>query len=454
MALSGIQIFKHLPKTNCKDCGFPTCLAFAMKLAQKQVSLDACVHVSEEAKAILGAASEPPVRKITVGCGERAVSVGEETVLFRHEKKFVNQCGFALNIDDTLSEAEIGEKVKSVLDSPIDRVGQKLGVEIISVYNRSGDADKFASAVQRIAAMNSEIPLIINSKNPSAIREALKHCAGKKPALYAATEDNYEEMTAIAKESSANLVVRADGFDALSALTEKILALGHKDLLLDSSASSLSKLIEQNTIIRRAAVKKSFKPLGFPIITYSFPVENTSDYDKYDEITSASVAISKYSSIIVLSNIDKARMLSLITLRQNIYTDPQVPMQVAQNVYKIGTPDNTSPILITTNFSLTYFIVQGEVENSKISCWLLIMDVEGLSVLTAWSAGKFISSKIAAFVKESGIEDMTTKRELTIPGYVSILSGSLEAKLGDDWQVVVGPREANALPPYLKGLSK
>lgn len=443
MALSGVEIFKHLPKTNCKKCGFPTCLAFAMKLAAKQATLDACPDASEEAKSFLGAASEPPIRAITIGAGAGALKVGEETVLFRHEKKFVNPCGLALQVNDTDPDADIDAKAAAVAASEVDRVGQKLRVELVSVKDASGDPAKFAAAVKRVTEKAPEAGIILDSRNAASVEAALAHLAGKKPLIYGATAENADAMVAIAKAAGASLGVIADGLDALSALTEKITAGGFKDIVMDPGARKAKDMVEQYTQIRRSAVKKSFKPLGFPVI--SFAVND----DPMMEQALASIGIAKYASIIVLSDISKWKSLALIALRQNIYTDPQVPMQVKQDLYKVGDVKAESPLMITTNFSLTYFIVLGEVENSKVPSWLAVMDVEGLSVLTAWAAGKFTASKIAQFIQESGIEQSVSHKELIIPGYVAILSGALEDKL-PGWKITVGPREANALPAFLK----
>ncbi len=443
MALTGVEIFKLLPKTNCKKCGFPTCLAFAMKLAQRQASLDACPDVSEEAKRILGEASAPPIKSITIGTGDKAVKIGEETVLFRHEKKFVNPCAFALSVKDTLSSEEIKNKAKAVLDSEIDSVGQRLRVDMIALDNESGDAGKFETAVKQVVEAAPSVPLILKSRNPSHIETAIKHCSDKRPLIYAATNDNYEAMAKIAKDNNAVLCVFSEGPEALSSLTEKVKSAGMDDIILDSGARKAKEMLEHYTQIRRVSIKKSFKPLGYPVISF---VERE---DPLHEIALASVGVTKYASIIVLSSIEKWKMLALLTQRQNIYTDPQVPMQVEQKIYKVGEPSQKSPLLITTNFSLTYFIVQGEVENSKVPSWLAVMDVEGLSVLTAWAAGKFTASKIAEFIKESGVENNLAHKELIIPGYVAILSGSLEDKL-EGWKITVGPREANGLPTFLK----
>ncbi len=443
MALTGVEIFKLLPKTNCKKCGHPTCLAFAMKLAQRQASLDACPDVSEEAKRILGEASAPPIRSISLGVGAKSLKMGEENVLFRHEKKFVNPCAFAVEVKDSLTEAEIGRIVESVTTSEIDRVGQKLRIDAICVSNASDDPGKFEGAVKAVATKAPDVPLILSTGNPTAAEAGVKIVADKKPVLYGADDANADAMANIAKTYKVTLGVTAKGLDALSSLTERMKGLGVEDMVIDSGARSAKEILESNTLIRRSAVKKNFKALGYPVITFA------QRDDSMLETLVAALGVAKYSSIVVLSSVEKWKNLALFTLRQNIYTDPQVPMQVEQKIYKIGEPSPESPLMITTNFSLTYFIVSGEVENSKVPCRLAVMDSEGLSVLTAWAAGKFTASKIAQFIQDSGIEGEVKNKELIIPGYVAILSGAIEEKL-PGWKITVGPREANGIPAFLK----
>jgi acetyl-CoA decarbonylase/synthase complex subunit gamma len=443
MALTGIQIFKLLPKTNCKKCGFPTCLAFAMKLAAGGVDISACPDVSDETKAILGAASAPPIRSFALGTGDKAVKMGAENVMFRHDKKFVNPCAIAVNIKDDAGDEAISAMAEAVAGSEIDRVGQKLRVDAISIECVSGDAAKYEAAVKLVAEKAPEAALILNCKDAAVIEGAVKAVAARKPLINGATDATAEAMAGIAKANGCPIVASADGLEALSALTEKIVALGVEDIVLDSGAKTAKEMIEHNTQARRAALKKSFKPLGYPVINTAIRDDATV------EASIAAVAIAKYASIVVISSIEKWKMLTLFTQRQNIYTDPQVPMQVEQKIYEMSEPTADSPFMITTNFSLTYFIVSGEVENSKVPSRLAVMDCEGLSVLTAWAAGKFTATKITQFIKESGIEDTLNHKELIIPGQVAILSGALEDKL-EGWTITVGPREANAIPTFLK----
>jgi acetyl-CoA decarbonylase/synthase complex subunit gamma len=443
MALTGVEIFKLLPKTNCKKCGHPTCLAFAMKLAQRQASLDQCPDVSEEAKRILGEASAPPIRPVTFGVGDRALKMGEEMVLFRHEKKFVNPTVFAVEIKDTEPEEKINKTINDVLTSEIERVGQRLRIDAIFLNNASGDPQRFETLVKTISSKAPQVPLILSTTNPQAAEAGLKVVADKRPILFGANKDNLEAMVSLAKTYKVPLGVTGNGPEEVSGLTEKIKSMGVEDIIIDSGAKSARQIIEHNTLIRRSALKKNFKPLGYPVINLC------QREDQLLEALIGALGVMKYSSIVVLSSAEKWKNLVLFTLRQNIYTDPQVPMQVEQKIYKIGEPRPESPLLITTNFSLTYFIVSGEIENSKVPSRLAVMDCEGLSVLTAWAAGKFTAAKIAQFIKESGIENEISHRELIIPGYVAILSGAIEEKL-PGWKVTVGPREANGIPAFLR----
>ncbi|MBI5789702.1 MAG: acetyl-CoA decarbonylase/synthase complex subunit gamma [Candidatus Schekmanbacteria bacterium] len=445
MALTGIEIFKLLAKTNCKQCGFPTCLAFAMKLAAKQVSIDACPFVSDDVKAMLGEASAPPIRKITIGTGDNQLTVGEETVLFRHEKTFVHQPGFALRIEDTASAAEIEKQLADVAAATMERVGQKLKFSLIAVKNVSKDKDKYLSAIKLVQS-KCNLPLILVASNTDIMAAALEITAAAKPLIAPANEENYPVMADLAKKHSCPLVVaHSGGLEKLNDLSEKVQALGVKDLVLHPGHQDLSTTLAQLTQIRRTALKKAAKGLGFPVLESAI-VEGD---NPLDELGRASLLVMKYAAIIILSSAEIGKMLPLFTLRQNIYTDPQQPLQVEEKVYKIGEPTADSPVIITTNFSLTYFIVASEIENSKVPTWLVIADAEGMSVLTAWAADKFNAAKISKVINSTGIGNQVKNRKLIIPGYVAVLSGEV-AEVLPDWKIVVGPREAGNLPAFLR----
>jgi len=444
MPLTGIEIFKLLPKTNCGECGVPTCLAFAMNLAAGKAELSACPHVSEEAKAQLAEASAPPIRPVTIGSGDNALTVGGETVMFRHEKRFENPCGFALLISDAMDGAEVDARLKKLDELKFSRIGLTLKPDLVALKSESGDAAKFAALVGKVKAA-TDYGIILMSDSPDVLAAAVKECADSKPLLYAATKDNLEALAALAKENSCPLAAKADGLEELAALTDKLTEAGVKDIVLDSGARALRQAFQDQVIIRSAALTKKFRPLGFPTIV--FPGEMTDDAMK--EAMIASVFVAKYGGIIVLNDFDGASLFPLLVERLNIYTDPQRPLMTEEGIYEIGSPDENSPVLLTTNFSLTYFIVSGEIESSKTSSYLLVMNTDGLSVMTAWAAGSFVGDNIASFVKKSGIADKVKHRKLIIPGYIAMESGGIEDDLSD-WEILVGPREAAHIPAFMK----
>ena len=444
MPLTGIEIFKLLPKTNCKECGEPTCLAFAMKLAAGKAELALCPYISEEGKAKLEEASAPPIRPITIGVGDRALKVGGETVMFRHEKRFENPPGFAILISDTMDESEIDSRLERFNTLQYERVGLILRPELVAVRNDSGQADKFEAVVNKVT-QKSDGGIILMSSNPDNLAAGLKTCADRKPLLYAATKENLARLADLAKESSCPVAVKASSLEELAQLPTELTEAGVRDIVLDSGSRTLRQAFEEQIAIRNAALINKFRPLGFPTIV--LPCEMTDDPMK--EVVIASVFVAKYGGIIVLSDFQGESLFPLLVERMNIYTDPQRPLATTEGIYEIGGPDENSPVLITSNFSLTYFIVSGEVETSKVPSYLLVKDTEGLSVMTAWAAGKFVADVIAPFVKKCGIEDQIKHRKLVIPGYAAAESGGLEEEL-PGWEILVGPREAAHIPAYLK----
>ncbi len=445
MGLSGLEIYKLLPKTNCKECGFPTCLAFAMKLSQKGVELSACPYVSDEAKEQLAASAAPPIRLVTVGSDAKKIAVGNETVLFRHDKTFYNPPGLVVRVKDTLPPDEIGKLAQAVSGYSVERVGLTLTLDGFAVENASGDPARFAAAVEAVRSV-ADWPLVLMSQNPQAMAAALAK-AGQRPLIYAATADNWEAMAELAKKHPAPLAIQANNLDDLAALSEKVGNAGVQDIVLDPGTRGLADSLAVLTQLRRLALKKNFRLLGFPIIT--FPGEGAEDAD--EEAVLAAEFVAKYGGIIVLDHFDPATVYPLLTLRLNIYTDPQKPIQVSPGVYEIGSPKAESPLLVTTNFSLTYFSVAGEVEASGVPSWLLICDSEGMSVLTAWAAGKFDAEKIAKTVKQFGVTDRLSHKKIVIPGFVATISGELEEEL-PGWEIRVGPREAVDITSYLRNV--
>ena len=445
MGLTGIDILKMLPKKNCGECNVPTCLAFAMKVAAGQEDIGACPYVSDEVKEKVGEASAPPIRTITLGSGDNKFEFGGETCLYRHEKRFEHPTGLAILITNDMSDDEVEGRLDRFNALRYDRVGVNLRAELFAVKDEKNDESSFTALVQKIREKCPDAALILISDNPSTLKAGAEICGDHKPLLYAATEANVDDMVSVAKETECPLVVKGETIGKTAQLSEKIQGEGLKDLVLDTGSRSLKAVFEDQIVCRRASIKHKYKPLGFPTIT--FPCEMADD--TLTEAMITSVLIAKYAGICVLSDIQGDILFPLLLERLNIFTDPQRPMVVQEDIYPINGPDENSPVLITCNFSLTYFIVSGEIEGSKVPSWLLIKDTEGLSVLTAWAAGKFSADLIGQFVKKSGIEDKVKHRSLIIPGYLASIKGELEEEL-PDWKIQIGPREASHLPSYLK----
>ena len=444
MALTGIQIFKLLPKTNCKECGVPTCLAFAMNLASGKAELDSCPYVSDEAREQLAEASAPPIRPIPIGKGVRSLTAGGETVLYRHEKTFYNKTAIAAMVGSDISDADLEAKLKTWNAFQYERVGLNLRPELIALKDVGGDKDAFARAAKKIAE-TSEFNLVLMSEDAEVMAAGVEAAKFKRPLMYGATADNIDAFGALAKENDLPVGVKADSAEGLIPLTDKLTGMDLKDIVIDPGSREIKQALEDQIVIRRAALLSGNRSLGFPTIT--FPCEMASNTDM--EAMIAGMFIAKYGGITVLSDFAGETLFPLLLERLNIFTDPQRPMTQEEGIYEIGNPDENSPVLVTTNFALTYFIVSGEIEGSRVPAWLLVKDSEGLSVMTAWAAGKFSGDDVGVFVKKSGIADKVKHQELIIPGYAAAIAGDVEEEL-PGWKIIVGPREAAHIPAFLK----
>lgn len=441
MALTGLDIFKLLPKTNCKKCGMPTCLAFAMALAQKRAKLEDCPDVSEEAKEKLAAASAPPMRKVVFGTQDNQVQLGQETVLYRHEEKFYNPTALAVTVSDKLTGEGLKKQIEAVNALQFERIGIKIGVKGIALINDSGSSDSFAQAAATVKE-SSNLALILVTDSPEAMGAAAAKTKDSVPLLASAKLDTAEDMAKIAKENGCPLVAKADSLDALAELTEKIKAAGVEDIVLNFQSPNLQSQLLNLSKMRALALKKVFRPLGYPTISFA------TDGDADTQLASAVSLICKYAGVVVLDTVEPSAILPMLTAVMNIYTDPQKPVQVEPKVYLIGEPNENSPVMFTTNFSLTYYTVESDVESSRIPSYILVVDTEGTSVLTAYSGDKLNEKTVADAMTKFGVENLVKHRKLIIPGYVAVMSGKLEE--ATNWEVMVGPRECSMLPKYLQ----
>lgn len=444
MALKASDIQKKLPdggKKNCKECGFPTCFAFAMKLASGAVSVQKCPYLPAEVKTELEEGLAPPIRLVTIGTGENSFSMGEEEVIYRHEKTFYRPSGVAILITDKEDEGTISAKINKLKTLQFDRVGQKLKANLFAL-KYAGNSEKYLGLVKRVAAEG--FPVVLICEDLDILFKARDLIADKNPLLYPITKENLDAALPKLKAKPSPVGVKTSGIEEIIPITKRLKEEGILDIVLDPSPKSLKEMIRDYTLIRRAALKKTFRPLGYPILSLPCLLAE----NKMEETLLASAGMIKYAGIVVLSDFEKEMLYPLLVLRQNIFTDPRVPLAVEQKIYEIGSVSPESPVLLTTNFALTYFAVASEIENSKIPAFLCVKDTEGLCVLAAWSTGKFSGDTAGPFLKKIGIGDKVKNKRVIIPGFAARIKGELEEEL-QGWEVIVGPREASDLPAFL-----
>ena len=443
MALKGAEIMKMLPKTNCKECGYATCFAFAMKLATGGAKLDDCPYLDPEVKAQLEAAMAPPIKLVTIGTGENALSIGEEEVMFRHEKTFFHEPGIAILISDKADESEIDVKLKRINAIDFERIGQKLRINLLALCFESGDKDKFEALVKK-AYDSTEFALILISEDTDVLFSAAALCADRKPLVYPITNDNMNAAAPKLKELGVPAGVRGESIEAVVSVTSELKAAGIEDMVLDPGSKNMVEGIQNQTLIRRAGLKKGFRPLGYP--TMAFPCFMYPD--KFKETVAAAALMTKYAGIVVLSQADEHFLMPLLVHRFNIFSDPRRPMTVEEKAYEIGNPDEKSPILISTNYALDYFIVSAAIEEADMPAYLCIKDTEGLGVMAAWTSGKFNGEAIAEFFEKYDMQDKVKHRKLIIPGVAKKLVAELEEEL-PGWEIILGPLEGSDIPKFL-----
>ena len=435
--LTGIGIYKLLPKTNCGECKFPTCMAFAMQVAAKKVALEACPYVSDAAKQELADSAAPPMRVVTIGAGPGAVAIGGETVLFRHEEKFHRPAAVAVRVSD---QSDVAAEVDAIGRLKFIRSGKHVGVEMIALEQK-GDAKSYRAAAE-VVRDRTELAVVLMSTDPAAMAGALEVLAERKPLLYGATTSNFDEIVQLAKKHGVPLAVRGESLEELADLASKAKQAGVEDLVLAPQLGSTGDGLSRLTQLRRLALEKNFRPLGYPVLAL------TSSEDPVQESLQAVVYVCKYASIVVVRGREAWQILPILTARFNIFTDPQVPNAVEARLVKLREPGQDSPVLVTTNFALTYFMVEGEVENSKTPTYIVVVDTNGLGILNSYADDKLTGETIAKAVKATGVMDMVRHKRVVIPGLVSVLKGELEDELG--CEVVVGPEEAAGIPAFLK----
>lgn len=450
MPIAGSEIVKMLPgRKPCKDCGFPTCFAFAMKLASGGATVDKCPYLSDEVKEKLLDLLAPPIKLVTIGSGDKAVKIGNEEVIYRHEKTFIHSPAITLLISDKEADAKVDEKIKKIMDLQFPWVGVELKADLLALRFESGDRDKYLALVRKVKEA-TDVGLVLISEDLDALFEARDICADGNPLIYPITKDNIDEAIPRIKARPTPVGLRGQSIEDLIPLTTKLKDAGIEELVLDPGSKNVLEAIRDQTFVRRASLKQGFRPLGYP--TIGFPCFIAKDGLK--EMMAGSAFINKWAAIIVFSDFDRHSLLPLLVQRLNIYTDPRFPMAVEEKFYEVGQPDEFSPVLVTSNWALTYFLVSSAVEATKVPAYICVKEAEGLGVLTAWAAGKFTGDAVGTFVKKCGIGDRVKHRKIIIPGKVSRIKGELEDALNLEWEVVIGPRETTGIATFLPAFAK
>lgn len=439
MALTALDIYKQLPRTNCKKCGFPTCMAFAMQVAAKQKAMIDCPDLSDEAKNEMADASTPPMQRVKIGTGENEFVMGRETVMFRHEEKFHHPTGIALRIPARLSDAEALDMVNRINLSAFERVGQKLKPAFIAV-----EIDNCSGPVQRVkqTVEKSDIPIILIGEQAETMKTCVEAIRSRRPLIYKAHKGNIADFAGIAAAAGVPLAVGGDTIEELADLTGQAKEKGADEMVLAVSTAEPARALSILTMARRAALLKNFKPLGYPAM-----VEIDGGDSERETVLAASMAV-KYAAVVLMNGPEPWQLLPIFTAVQDIYTDPQVPNTVEAKLYEIGNVNENSPLMFTTNFALTYFCVAGEVERSKIPTYLSVVETEGMGVLNAYAGDKISVEKVVKTLDTQGATEKVRHRKLIIPGLLPVFRAEIEDT--SPWkEVIIGPKTAREIPAFL-----
>jgi acetyl-CoA decarbonylase/synthase complex subunit gamma len=444
MALTGMHIYKYLPKTNCKDCGIPTCMAFAMQVAAKKRAVTDCPHLSEHSKAELAEASSPPMKLVTVGAGERAFVMGQETVLFRHEEKFHRRAGIAVRIPASLTDEKAAYAARSVGNLVFERVGERLGPSLVLV-----DLDGVPDPLKRSKLVSGEsgLPIILSGSASEVVAQSAEALAQTKPLIWKATEETADGFAELAARTGASLAVSAESPEKIADITGRLRDKGVESIVLAFDGNSGAATLRNLTIARRASLKKLFRPLGYPAA-----VDCGVEPAELETLFAAGFA-AKYGGIVIVDHAEPWEIASVLTLIQDVYRDPQVPNAVEAKLYEIGNPGGNAPVLFTTNFSLTYFSVASEVERSKIPAFISVVETEGLGVLNAYAGDKISVEKVVATIAEQKVGEKVKHRKLIIPGLLPMYRAEIEDT--SEWsEVIIGPETAREIPAFLNKIWK
>ena len=457
MQVTAMEIYRLLPKTNCAKCGEASCMAFATKLSDKETDLELCTQLAADEQEKLESLLAPAVREITVGKGENAMILGGDEVLYRYELTYYNPTPMVIDVNDNMDEEALNERVKIIEDAEFERTGEKLVLDGIALRNVSGDNDKFAETASKLKS--SKLPLVLCSMDPKAMKAALEKVGDERPLIYAATENNIEEMASLAIEYECPIALFVpNDLEKMKELSRTLRSKGILDIVLDPGTyvdEGIGDTLDNFVMIRRLAIEEKdedfrFPILGVPALTWLY--ENDEVQGGIKEATIAATLMNKYADMLIIHGTNIWELIPVLTLRQSLFTDPRKPQMVDPGIYEFGELDENSPVMMTTNFALTYYTVEGDLKSGKANCYLLVLDTEGRAVDVSLAGGQQSGKSVADLIKDSGIEDKVKTRTLIIPGLSAPLSGEIEDESG--WEVIVGPRDSSAVPDFFLKLKE
>jgi acetyl-CoA decarbonylase/synthase, CODH/ACS complex subunit gamma len=457
LQVTAMEIYRLLPKTNCAKCGEASCMAFATKLSDKETDLELCTQMAADELEKLENLLAPAVREITIGKGSKSMIMGGDEVLYRYELTYYNPTPMVIDVNDNMDEETLNERVKIIEESEFERTGEKLILDGIAIRNVSGDKDKFAETASKLKS--SKLPLVLCSMDPEVMKTALEKVGDERPLIYAATENNIEDMASLAIQYDCPLALFVpNDLEKMKELSRILRSKGIKDIVLDPGTyvdDGIGDTLDNFVMIRRLAIEEKdedfrFPILGVPALTWLYEKDEVQGGIK--EATIAATLMNKYADMLIIHGTNIWELIPVLTLRQSIFTDPRKPQMVDPGIYEFGELDENSPVLLTTNFALTYYTVEGDLKSGKANCYLLVLDTEGRAVDVSLAGGQQSGKSVGDLIKESGIEDKVKTRTLIIPGLSAPISGEIEDECG--WEVVVGPRDSSAVSDFFLKLKE
>ncbi len=454
MAVTAMDVYRLLPKTNCAKCGEASCMAFATKLSEKEIDLELCTQLAADEMDKLVDLLAPAVNEITIGKGDKAILVGGDEVLYRYELTYYNPTPLVIDISDDIDEAAFDERVKKIEDTQFERTGELLTLDAIALRNKSGNASKFKEAAEKLK--NSSLALVLCSFDADAMKAALESVGDEHPLIYGATENNIEQMASLALEYDCPIALFVpNDLEKMKELSRTLRNKGITDIVLDPGTyvdAGIGDTLDDFVMIRRLAIEERDEDFRFPILGIPALTWLNSDEDEVNtaikEATIAATLINKYADMMIIHGTEIWELIPVLTLRQSLYTDPRKPQAVDAGVYEFGEANEDSPVALTTNFALTYYTVEGDLKSGKANCYLLVLDTEGRAVDVSVAGSQFNGKAVADLIKDTGIEDKVKARKMVIPGLGAPVSGEIEDDSG--WEVVVGPRDSSALADFLR----